>query len=111
MEELLKYQAPEEKYTNEEFLVIFKERSLKLYNEYENLTVEEARSQFSKLFDDCPIGLLINPFGLETILKNHFPNFHDSSNSRVFKINVENIPENEVESYMDKIVKKFKNHD
>lgn len=109
MDELLKYELPKEKYTVDEFEIIFKERSKKLYDNYKNLTVEEARLEFKKLFEDCPIELHINPFGLENVLKNHFPNFYDSSNQRIYNISVGDISENDVEAYIEKITKKFKN--
>jgi hypothetical protein len=89
MNELPKYTLPEEKYSVDEFLEVYKQRVLNLYTKYENLTVEEARIKYRKLFDDCPVGLLINPFGLENDLKKHFPNFWDSSNSRTYKIQID----------------------
>jgi len=107
MEELLKYELPNNKYTVDEFMVVFRERSLKLYNNIDNLTVEEARIEFKKIFEDCPIELNINPFGLENTLKKKFPNFYDNTNSRVYNIDVGNIPDNEVELYIQNIRKNF----
>jgi len=88
MSDVLKYELPEEKYSVDEFLEVFKQRELKLNNEYKSLTVEEARIEFRKLFDDCPISLHIDAFGLINDLKKHFPTFFDSSNSRTYKIEI-----------------------
>lgn len=109
MSENLKYTALEEKYTSDEFMEIYKERENKLFQEYKTLTVEEARKRFSHLFDDCPIGLHIDPFCLMRVLSEYFPDWYNNSNRRVYKINVGNISENEVESYVERIKKRLKN--
>lgn len=70
------YTLPEAKYTSDEFMEIYKKRSDKLYNDYKKLSVEETRERFSQLFDDCPIELHINPFGLTGKLEKHFSDWH-----------------------------------
>lgn len=82
----LKFESPKEKYSVDEFLEIFKQRRDKLYNEYKNLTIEEAREEFKKLYDDCPISLHIDSLGLMDVLEKHFPKFWDSTNSRQYTI-------------------------
>lgn len=81
-----KFESPIEKYSPDEFLEIFRQRRDKLYNEYKSLSVEAAREEFKKLYDDCPISLHIDVFGLIDALEKHFPNFYDSTNSRKYTI-------------------------
>ena len=76
-----------DKYTSDEFMVIFKERSNKLFEEYKTLTSEQIKKRFSELFDDCPIGLHIDPFGLINALNEQFPNWNGTGKGkRIYKI-------------------------
>lgn len=97
----------ENKYTTDEFLLIYNEREKKLMEEYKTLTVETARKRFSDLFIDCPIELHIDPFGLMRMLENHFPDFYNSSNKRVYTINVDELSKYNVQDYLDNIKKRF----
>lgn len=108
MDELLKFNLPEEIYTPNEFLIIFKQRSRRLLDNLDNITVEEARSEYYSLFRDCPISLLLNPYGLTNELKKKFPNFFDSTNRKSYIIDIKSIPENEVESFMENLKNKIK---
>lgn len=107
----LKYEMPEEKYTSDEFMEIFKERSDKLYNDYKNLTVEEARERFRRLFDDIPISISINPYGLRNILENHFPDFHilgENGTKHIFKIPIGEVSIDQEETLLMKVKKMVK---
>lgn len=92
MNSKLKYMIPYEKYTVDEFLIIFKERQAKLLTNIEKITVHEAKERFHQLFDDCPTSLLINTFGIENALKKYFNDWNDICNN-IFLIDTTNLSE------------------
>lgn len=79
------YKFPKDKYTVEEFLVIFNKDSKELYDDVGKISYEEADKRFSLLYEHCPIGLILDPFGLMSKLENTYPEWNER-NKRIFKI-------------------------
>lgn len=75
-----------EKYTSDDFMNIFREREKKLIEDLPNLKMFEAKQRFINLFNDCPIELHIDPFGLMEILKKQYSNW--SEGDRKYKITI-----------------------
>jgi hypothetical protein len=61
---------------NNDFPKIFNERCDALINDLPNITVEECRERYQKLWDGCPIELHIDAFGTIKKIEEHFPDFH-----------------------------------
>jgi len=103
-----------DKYTADEFMVIYNERVNKLYEDLPNLKTEDIDQRFSHLYEDCPIGLLIDNFSLEEKLDNDFPGWNKwnilggTGEKRKFVIPVGKLTENEEKSLLEKIKNIFK---
>jgi hypothetical protein len=116
MDELLNtdkiYTFPVEKYTADEFLVIFKERQKKLINDVDNIKTENIKQHFSNLFDDCPSCLMISTHGLEHMLNEKHPNWNIVGNNgerRIFTIPSTVLTEDEIKLYTEKLKKRIHN--
>ena len=114
MDELLnneKFTFPVDKYTVEEFFTIYNERVQKLYEDLPILETKDIDSRFRHLYEDCPIGLFIDNFGLERKLDEEFPGWSNNIIpvvKRKYVIKIGEINKNEEKSFLRKIVEKFK---
>lgn len=114
MDELLNteeiYTFPVEKYTADEFLVIFKERQQKLINDVDNIKTEDIKQHYSNLFDDCPCCLMISTHGLEHMLNEKHPNWNivvNNGERRIFTLHGGLLTEDELKPYIEKLKKRI----
>jgi hypothetical protein len=80
-----KYTFPIDKYSVEEFMLIFNKGADELYNDAGKIPYEEASKRFSALYEDIPLGLFLDAFGLEEKLNNCYPEWKER-HTKIFKI-------------------------
>jgi len=71
-------------------------------------TYEEARNKCSEIYGMIPTTYHVNFIALNNAMDAAYPGVLDDSFKRVFKIPVGNIPEEEIEKYVQKVVDNFK---
>lgn len=85
-----KFTFPTDKYSVEEFMVIFNKRADELYKDAGKIPYEEAFKRFSDLYKDIPLGLHIDAFSLEEKLNNCYPEWKERY-GKIFKIKTKKI--------------------
>jgi hypothetical protein len=79
---------------NNNFTEEYSRRVKELRNDLPNLTVEEVRYRYKKLWDGCPIELHIDDFSLINEIESKFPDFHiEGITKKTYNIPVNEIPQ------------------
>lgn len=76
-----------------------REAHVKLFNDMDNLTYPEYRTRLKELYTLIPYDVSYNFFDMDRKAKQLFEK-ELKQDSRIFKINVGNIPDGEIEAYI-----------
>ena len=71
-------------------------------------TYEEARAKCHEIYDMVPAEYLVNFVSLNNAMDAAYPGVLDHSFKRIYKIPIGNIPDEEIDSYIQRVVAKFK---
>ena len=73
------------------------------------ISYEEALARSGEIWKLIPIQYEINPFGFNTLMREKYKNHPDwGKHVRRYTIEIGNIPDNEIESYVKGVAEKFK---
>jgi len=91
----------------------YTKREKELINDLRNnsaLTCKKAQERCEELWELIPINYEVNSVMLNDLMYVRFHNDPDWNYSKIYKIEVGNLKENEIIDYLKKIVNKFKNN-
>lgn len=80
---------------------------VKLFNDMDNLTYPEYRVRLTELYNLIPFDTTYNFFDMDAKAEILYKD-SKRTDKRIFKINVGDIPEGEVQAYIDQIIKNVK---